>query len=256
MTTVNITTPNEKRIFGTEFNHLSEVDSTNNYTAKAFLNKEIGAGAVILADNQSSGKGQRGNVWLANSGENLLISFLFCPDNLSVYQQSALTWATSLAVWTTLDYFNIAAQIKWPNDVLVNGKKIAGILIENSLSQQRIERSIIGIGLNVNQNHFENLPATSMCRERNSTFERTVVLNSLVERMNQFFSEIEKYNFSELKKRYLEQLYLLREPHTFEDENGIFQGEILGVSDEGLLLVNRAGRMVSYGVKEIKLVKN
>jgi BirA family biotin operon repressor/biotin-[acetyl-CoA-carboxylase] ligase len=117
----------KQALFGKEIIHLSDIDSTNNFAAKLLSQNLCQNGAVIMADVQTQGKGQRGNIWLSESGKNLLCSFVFKPDNLSVENQRALTWVTSLSLLQTLRKFNIEAQIKWPNDLLVGGKKIAGI---------------------------------------------------------------------------------------------------------------------------------
>jgi BirA family biotin operon repressor/biotin-[acetyl-CoA-carboxylase] ligase len=242
---------NSFSLFGAEILKLDVTDSTNNYTANAYAAGKIKNGAVILADHQTLGKGQRGNTWLSESGKNLLCSFLYCPDNLSVFQQVSLTWATSLAVHHTLEYFNIQSSIKWPNDIFVGNHKIAGILIENQLSGQKIERSVLGIGLNVNQNEFPNLRATAVFKELGRAIPVIEVLEVLIHKMNEQFQYIQNQQMDFLKSSYLNNLYQLNQTATYSDENGLFQGEILGITEKGALLVNRAGKLTEYGMKEI-----
>jgi BirA family transcriptional regulator, biotin operon repressor / biotin---[acetyl-CoA-carboxylase] ligase len=242
---------NRFSLFGAEILKLDVVDSTNNYTANAYAEGKIKNGTVILAEHQVLGKGQRGNTWLSESGKNLLCSFLYCPDNLSVFHQVALTWATSLAVLQTLDYFNIQSNIKWPNDIYVGKQKIAGILIENQLSGQKIERAILGIGLNVNQNVFPNLQATSISIELGRDILVLEVLEVLIQKMNEQFIHILNQEFSILKNNYLKNLYQLNQVAKYKDDNGQFEGEILGITEKGALLLNRAGVITEYGVKEI-----
>ena len=245
----------KQALFGKEIIHLSNIDSTNNFAAKLLSENLCQNGAVILADQQTQGKGQRGNVWLSESGKNLLCSFVFKPDNLSVAKQTALTWATSLSLLETLRKFNIEAKIKWPNDLFVSGKKIAGILIENQLQGSTIHCSIIGIGLNVNQVNFEGLNATSLYNEVKESPIPRLVLNGLIKAMNEQFDLVDTASFDQLKNNYEANLYLKNQRATFSDEIGIFSGEIIGTTDEGKLLVDKGSRVEAYGLKEIKFIE-
>ena len=132
---------------GSKIIHLESVDSTNNYAANLVRQGNCDHGTVILADDQFLGKGQRGSEWIATKGDNLTTSIVLTPDNLSVEDQFYLTCLASLSVVDTLKEYHIEASIKWPNDIYVEHKKIAGILIENSFQGNSIKSSIIGIGL-------------------------------------------------------------------------------------------------------------
>ena len=129
--------------FGHRIIHLPSVDSTNNYTANLLREGKIGHGAVILADEQLAGRGQRGASWTSKAGENLLVTFLVTPDNLSVNDQEVLTQFITVSIADFLVKIGISASIKWPNDIYVDGKKLAGILIENALNGGNIATSII-----------------------------------------------------------------------------------------------------------------
>ena len=204
-----------------------------------------------MADVQTQGKGQRGNVWLSESGKNLLSSFVFKPDNLSVENQIALTWATSLSLLKTLRKFNIEALIKWPNDILVGGKKIAGILIENQLQGTRISCSIIGIGLNLNQTFFDDLKATSVLLETKQIVEPRTFLNILAHEMNEQFQLIYSSNFKFLKSEYDSNLFQMNELKSYEDEFGEFIGKIIRTTEEGKILIEKSNAIQSYGLKEV-----
>lgn len=243
---------NEQMTFGTQIIRLTKVDSTNNFAANLILSGLGKQGTVILADEQSAGKGQRGNIWSAETGRNLLSTFLFYPDNLSVQNQVVLTWAMSLSAWETLAKINIEATIKWPNDILVGGKKIAGMLIENQLQGKEISVSIIGLGLNINQSNFQELAATSIINELGVEFEIDYFLELLIMEMNRNFELIQRSDFSTLKRKYSEHLFRLNVESTYSDLNGEFTGKILGVNEQGQLLVFRNGSVVDYGIKEIK----
>lgn len=239
-------------LFGKELIHLSHTDSTNNFAATLLSEQVCQSGMAIMADSQTLGRGQRGNIWLSETGKNLLISFIFKPDNLSVIQHVQLTWATSLALVETLAKFNIEAKVKWPNDILVKGNKIAGILIENQLMGERISSSIIGIGLNVNQQDFGGFSATSMSNEIEQSLKIEHVFEELCSSMNSNFEKITSTENFFLKSLYEERLFQKNESCIYEDEFGVFTGEIAGVSAQGTLLIYVNNELKEYGMKEIR----
>ena len=241
----------KQALFGKEIIHLSDIDSTNNFAAKLLSENLCQNGAVIMADVQTQVKGQRGNVWLSESGKNLLSSFVFKPDNLSVERQTVLTWATSLSLLETLRKFNIEAQVKWPNDILINGKKIAGILIENQLQGNRINCSIIGIGLNINQTSFSELIATSLILETNKKVEPRTFLNLLANEMNEQFDFIKSSSFEYLKNEYESHLFQMNELKKYKDEFGEFSGKIIGTTDEGKIVIEKSNTIMTYALKEV-----
>jgi BirA family biotin operon repressor/biotin-[acetyl-CoA-carboxylase] ligase len=205
-----------------------------------------------MADSQTIGRGQRGNTWLSEAKKNLLVSFVFKPDNLSVENQVHLTWVTSLSIIETLAKFNIKAQVKWPNDILVSGNKIAGILIENQILGDKISSSIIGIGLNVNQHDFDGISATSILNESGSETSIKEFFNSLCESMNHFFFKLNSQQGDFLKFTYQKNLFQKNEICLYEDNNSQFQGEIIGVNENGLLQIKVNSDLREYGIKEIR----
>lgn len=241
-----------KLFFGNQTIHLSSVDSTNNFAAKLLAEGLCADGAVIMADHQTGGRGQRGNVWLSESGKNLLSTFVCKPDNLSVERQVVLTWLTSLSVVETLRKFNIEARIKWPNDIFVGNKKICGILIENQLNGKRIQHAIIGIGLNVSQMDFGEFPATSVSKETSAIFSPKEIMQSLRQEMEKQFGQLNQISDEQIKENYMDSLYRLNELAPFEDENGSFYGTITHVTDTGMLVVQKENEEVMYGIKEIR----
>ncbi len=239
-------------MIGKKIIHLDSVDSTNNYVANMLLTNQIEHGTVILADEQTAGKGQRGNVWHSKSGENIITSIYLKTANLSVNHQFYLTIFSSLSVIRILKKKGIKAQIKWPNDIVVGSKKIAGILIENQLKYTSIEHCIIGIGLNTNQKNFSDFNATSIFNETNEFIPIHHILLSLISEMNQIFIDIENENFEKLKVEYLENLWLLKTQSSYTDQTGDFIGEIIGVSELGLLQMMKDNQLKEYNLKEIK----
>ena len=241
-------------MIGQKIIHLDTVDSTNNYTANLQNEGKIKHGTVILADEQTAGRGQRGASWSSKAGENLLLSLYLAPDNLSVIHQPALTHFIAISIVDFLRKIGISAQIKWPNDIYVNDQKIAGVLIENTLRSSSIVSSIIGVGLNVNQMEFEQLNATSIRKELGNHFQVQEVLFSWIQEMNKTWQILASGNFDSLKTTYLSHLYLLNEPAIYSDGLDEFQGVIRGVDLDGFLLLERDNTIKKYDLKEIKLV--
>lgn len=131
---------------------IEETDSTNNWIKS---NPDaVHPMTLVAAYDQTAGRGQRGNSWESEPGKNLTFSFYFTPGNVSPADQFIISEAVSLAMARSLSHFDIRAEVKWPNDIYVGDRKICGILIENSISSERISRCIVGIGLNVNQERF------------------------------------------------------------------------------------------------------
>ena len=138
---------------------LNATDSTNNYLKKLMLETVLDDFSVVVTNHQTKGRGQMGSEWSSEKDKNLTFSVLKSKTSLLLHQQFMLSILVSLSIVKTLEGYNIPKlAIKWPNDILSDHHKIAGILIENSIKNQQIEFSVIGIGLNVNQEIFEGLP--------------------------------------------------------------------------------------------------
>lgn len=228
--------------------NLSTVDSTNNFAAN-LLNQNLGQdNMVIMADFQTGGKGQQGNTWSSERGLNLTFSIIKRFDMLSVHEKARLIWAVSLSILKLLSKNEIEAQVKWPNDIMVGTSKIAGVLIENRLRGFRIEWSILGIGLNVNQQEFASKGITSMYKISNRKFERDELITQFMNELTPFLSA----SFEALKENYNQNLYLIGKNSTFRDKHGFFEGTILGVNDEGLLMIQKSNqKILEYNLKEV-----
>ena len=141
---------------GKVFIHLSSVDSTNNY-ASQLATEDVQEGTVIIADYQTHGRGQYDRVWSSASGENIMISVIYKPHFLHAENVHQLHWIVSVAIYDWLDQLGFdQLSIKPPNDIYFMDKKLGGILIQNSINQNQIQHSIIGIGINVNQTEFDS----------------------------------------------------------------------------------------------------
>lgn len=227
---------------------LPKCHSTNSYLQELLTNSRPVEGSLIVAEEQTAGRGQRGSRWEAAAGENLTFSVLLRPAFLPVDAQFQLTTCISLAIFELLTEFlpERDIRIKWPNDLYAEGSKIAGILIENLVRSQKIEYSIVGIGLNVNQLSFSTAPATSLAKLAGQPFVKEKVLHRLCQLLEQHYLALRAGGTEAQRRRYLEALYWKGEVRTFEDAAGVFSGKIIGVQPSGKLAICKANGDVSY----------
>ena len=152
--------PNKNTLFvGKVLVELPRLTSTNLYAQELLSKSKPSEGTVISTSDQYAGRGQIGSGWESEAHKNITLTFIFYPAFLPIRQQFQLTQAISLGVKDCIEHFvpkNV--KIKWPNDIYINDKKTCGILIQNTLSGAQISSSIIGIGININQTHFQTNP--------------------------------------------------------------------------------------------------
>jgi BirA family biotin operon repressor/biotin-[acetyl-CoA-carboxylase] ligase len=232
---------------------LKQVGSTNSYALELKSTAVFKEGLVVTADFQTGGKGQRGKEWESNRGENLLLSAVI-ESNISIDNQFDLNILSSLAVMDCLKSYDIDSQLKWPNDILVNKCKIAGILIQNLISKNRITHTVIGIGLNINQIEFtKSYPsATSVQKELGATINISDVKDSL---LNALQLRLEDYRLnSDLKEEYLSNLFQKDKVATFESNNQKFMGIIRRVTKSGLLQIETENSLKEFNLQEVKML--
>ncbi len=233
---------------------LSDVDSTNNFAAKLINDGIGGHGSVIMAENQSNGRGQQGSLWQSEPNLNLLCSIVLSSKELSKINPIRINWYVSICIIEFLKRKNINAQIKWPNDILIQENKISGILIENKFVGSSMKNSIIGVGINVNQSDFSGLSATSMKLETNIDYSITDLLDEFIFFLNQNERLIFREQDDQLKKRYLSSLFGLSEERSFSDVSGRFKGKIVGVDEGGRLIIESNGQTHYFQNKEVKFL--
>lgn len=183
-----------KKLIGSEGRHLESVSSTNDFLKNLISSCELPHGFYVSTDYQTSGRGQVGNKWIADPGQNLLISVLIRPQSLSVEDYFHLNMSVCLAILDTLNYLHQGFLIKWPNDILFDGRKLAGVLIENSIASNRLKRAVVGIGINVNQREFPlhlNLPAISVKDIMGRSIDLGYMREQLFYRLNQRFDQLQ-----------------------------------------------------------------
>ena len=239
-------------MIGNQIIHLDRVDSTSNYVATLISEGKARHGMVILAENQTNGRGQRGSVWQSESSKNLILSIYLEHSDLEIHHQEALTHFTSIAILNCLSKFGISSVIKWPNDLLVTKKKIAGILIENQLRGNKITSSVIGIGLNILQTEFDFPGSTSILSILNKPIHKEEVFETLILELNSSYLQLQNKAYSQLKENYLNNLWLLGVASTFERNNTLFKGTIRGTDAFGRLEIEEVDGIKTYDLKEIK----
>ena len=237
---------------------LDAIDSTNNYLKKIILNEGINDYTVVTAKFQTQGKGQLGTEWESEHSKNLICSVYKKEINIKVQDQFVISALVSLALIKTLRKVNLLnMHIKWPNDIMSDNKKICGILIENIVKENYIKDTVIGIGLNVNQTIFNNLPnAASIKNLIGTTCSIDEILKDLVKNVKYYFNELDKSSINSIFEKYEDALFRINKPSTFKNSKGeVFSGYIKGVSRSGKLNVMLEDNLVeSYDLKEISML--
>ena len=237
---------------------LDAIDSTNSYLKKIILEKDISDYTIVTANFQTEGKGQLGYMWESEDSKNLLCSIYKKGLGIKVEDQFVLSMLVSLSIIRTLEKLNLPKlYIKWPNDIMSDNKKICGILVENMVKQNSIKESVIGIGLNVNQDTFKNLPnATSIKKIKGVAFNIDELLNDLVNNIKKQFIDFNQSKIDLIFRQYEDVLYRINIPSTFKNSEGdIFTGFIKGVNNLGRLKVLLEDNLIkSYSIKDILLL--
>jgi BirA family biotin operon repressor/biotin-[acetyl-CoA-carboxylase] ligase len=235
---------------------LDAIDSTNSFLKDLVRTSVLDNFTTVTTKEQKKGRGQQAGSWGSEGGKNLTFSTYVSFLGLEIKQQKHLSFAVSLAVLEVLKLLGIPnLQIKWPNDILTGNDKIAGILIENTLKDKKIQAAIIGIGLNVNQESFPvfSRKATSIknCLQKDSNLEDTLQL--LLQQLQSKLALLNEGQFEFLEAQFLDLLYKKNVPTTFKNrENVLFMGIIKGVSSEGKLqILLDDDSTQEFGIKEV-----
>ncbi len=235
--------------------YVPECHSTNTIAYELCQRTSAVEGTMIVTDNQTRGRGQRGNEWFSEPHKNLTFSLILKPVFLKPVDQFNLTMTISLALRDFLTQrVKRPVKIKWPNDILIDDKKLSGILIENSLAGDVIQYSVVGIGLNVNQDSLTMKTATSMKEILGRDFILTEELSLLMEFLEQRYLQLRSGKIDDLRNDYLNSLYGKGESRKFVDETGEWQGIIDGVNQWGKLLIYKQGALRSFDLKEIVFI--
>ncbi|WP_238381705.1 biotin--[acetyl-CoA-carboxylase] ligase [Mucilaginibacter pedocola] len=237
---------------------LKEVDSTNNFLKESLSNsKPFPEGTVIMAEHQYAGRGQHQNVWHAQPGKNLTFSLLLMPHFLSPLQQFGLTSAVSLGVYDALHpLLGDALKIKWPNDIYYGNRKLGGMLIENMIQGGQIRNSVIGIGINVNQDNYPETAGSAISVKQilQTDYDLKNILAEICNHIEGWYLKLKAGKTADVRNTYLSRLYRLNELAQYRSNGETFEGRITNVTDTGLLVVERNGSEELYNLKEIEFI--
>lgn len=247
-------------MIGSNIIRLTETASTNTYAAKLLMAEKPAEGTIIFSDSQTEGRGQQGNIWESEIGKNLTVSIILYPYFLVPEKQFILNKFISLSV---LDFVklhipvNISLKIKWPNDIYVDDKKIAGILIENSIAGNSFEHVIIGIGININQEKFSNNAPNPVSLKLLTGKEYDIenCLKELCVSLNKRYDQMQENFLDKLDSDYLKNNYRYNVFSKFMKNDSLIYAKISGISQSGKLQLQDKDRKLSeYAFKEIEYI--
>jgi len=240
---------------------INATNSTNSFLKELAQNSSLDEITVAVTNNQTSGRGQMNNSWISEPYKNLTFSLFTTLKKVKVEHQAYLNFAVSLAIYDVLLEYDVPnLYIKWPNDIMSGKKKICGILIENTFSHSRIKNTIIGIGLNVNQEKFHKnlINASSLKIILKKSIELEALMNTIINHINLKISCVELKNFNQIYNRYHQALYKKGIPTTFLNQKTkqLFMGIINGVSSSGNLQIQLEDNSIQeFGLKEVSFAK-
>lgn len=236
---------------------LNAIPSTNDFLKELIQKEFVENFTCVVAENQTKGRGQMGAVWSTEQGKNLTFSVYVenvISDIADIY---LLNVAVAVSVVKVLQQNLISkTAIKWPNDIMADNKKLGGILIENSIKGDGSITSIVGIGLNVNQKNFEDVPtASSMATNTDKIYDKELVLTELLKELENSIVSM-KYHSAELWSIYKSNLFKKNIPTVFEVEEGVrIMGIIRDVNSQGLLILEHENESRhTYNIKELKML--
>lgn len=232
-----------------------EISSTNDWLMMRISNQKFHEGTVVFASVQTHGKGQRGSQWFSQSNKSLTFSVLLKPSFLAPIHAFDLSICVALALSDSLNKLRLGFKIKWPNDIYFEDKKIAGVLIENQMNRFVYQNAVVGIGLNVNQLHFDDLSnAISLKQITGLEFPVEKVMEHICESLEVRYLKLRSGHFKDLKKAYMSNLYGLNQLQSFFVDNKKLNGKIINVLRNGFLQIElMSGEICDYDIKEIKL---
>ena len=237
---------------------LDAIHSTNDFLKELSQQEHLDNFTVVTAKSQTHGKGQMGSIWDSEKDKNLIFSILIKESDFNINDIFNLNVLISVSIMEALNKIKISnLSIKWPNDILAENKKIAGILIENTIKEDGALQSIVGIGLNVNQTNFQNLPkASSLKNIMNQDFEINSLLENIVFRIEQNVEMLKNHEIEFFWDKYESYLFRKGKLTVFESKNQHrFMGIISGVDRNGQLKVLLEDETTKlFGLKEIMMI--
>ncbi len=238
-----------------DYQYIPSTQSTNILLKEKVKTKTLPEFFVVRTAFQTAGKGQMGNSWESERGKNLLFSALLYPHRIAIHDQFIISQMVSVAIVRVLQKYDVACSIKWPNDIYAGDKKLGGILIENSLRGSKIEYSIVGIGLNINQIKFKS-DAPNPISMLNILHRKLSVKLLLSEVLIQLKQLCLQTDHAQIKSEYLQSLYRKSGFHSYKIPNGeTFEAMIDTIENDGQLrLKKHNGESAGFYFKEVEFV--
>ena len=240
-----------------KFLYYENVSSTNELATELIKQEKAAHGTVVIAGNQTAGKGQRNNTWHSEPLMNLTMSIILRPKKISPVKQFYISKIISLAVCSCLEQHSASFSIKWPNDIYYKSDKIAGILIEHSIIGNKISASVCGLGLNINQTEFAGIlrNPVSLKNIMGRDFNIQEIQDGILAKLSNLYRLLEEGKFNKIDKAYLGRLYLLGKESEFIANGKTFRGIISGINNSGQLVMTLPdGKDRSFSFKEIEFV--
>lgn len=238
----------------------TEIGSTND-EAKQLAEAGAPEGLLVLAETQTAGRGRHGRRWLTPPGSGLALSLVLRP-RLAARYAARVTMLAGVAVCEALEQVSgVRAGLKWPNDVLINGRKAAGILVETGLSGERLDYLVLGIGLNVSQAPPPEAvlyPATSVEAEAGQPVDRVALLRAILERLGRHYPDLAP-DSDRLHAAWLARLLWLGQRVVAQSADGDYDGAMAGAAEDGALLIRLEGgevRRVVAGEVSVRVIDN
>lgn len=240
---------------------LDEVTSTNDYFKTQLSNfKPLPEFTAIMAKKQTNGRGQRDSTWLSEENANITFSLLLYPTFLKLPDHFILNMCISLGLIHWFHSLQIDAKIKWPNDIMINNKKVCGILIENTSNSKGIKHAIVGIGVNANQENFPaeiKHKASSILRETSYRLPSLeTACEAIIRHIHQLYSRLQKKEIStdQLLEEYNKNLFLRGQTGLYRAGDETFEAEIKEVSPDGKLHLLRNYQISTFYFKEVEFL--
>ncbi|MBB4035531.1 BirA family biotin operon repressor/biotin-[acetyl-CoA-carboxylase] ligase [Dysgonomonas hofstadii] len=235
--------------------HIQETDSTNNYLKQLLSEKRLAEGTIVFSCYQTAGKGQQGNTWESDRGENLLFSIVLYPQIIKASEQFIISQAISLGVADFLNVYTDDISIKWPNDIYWRDKKICGILIENALQENLIKESVCGIGININQKEFRsNAPnPVSLTQITGRSYSLESMQNEVHSKIMMRYLQMMGGGISQIRDEYKQCLFHRSGYHLYNNGETDFRARIKDIETNGrLVLEAEDGMLYRFAFKEVR----
>ncbi len=245
-------------IFGKRIIFFKSIKSTMDY-AKSLAERDEPEGTVVIADYQSSGRGRFGRVWSSEPGKNILMSIIIRPS-IPLEKFALISFLSAVSVAEAIEKIaDVKVNTKWPNDLLINGRKVSGILMEASITADKGDFIILGIGVNVNQEEFQKELknyATSLLIETGKFYDRVILVQEILRTLESNYLKISRtHDFTEIMRKWKERCSMLGKEIALIRAGKTINGTAIDVDSKGFLLLKVGDYIISLSSGEVTIVK-